>query len=58
MNKYDLINALSSAEEDEILIDIDGVLYEIDENIGHEDQKFDGFDTLYPAAIVLKVKYE
>ena len=30
MNKYDLINALSSAEEDEVFIDIDGTLYEID----------------------------
>ena len=26
MNKYDLINALSSAEEDEVFIDIDGTL--------------------------------
>lgn len=58
MNRLDLIDALSSADEEEVLIDIDGVLYEIDENIGHEEQKFDGFDTLYPAAIVLKVKDE
>lgn len=58
MNRLDLIDALSSADEEEVLIDIDGVLYEIDENIGHEEQKFDGFDTLYPAAIVLKPKDE
>ena len=58
MNKYDLINALSLCEEDEVFIDINGTLYEIDKELGHEEQKFDGFDTLYPAAIVLKVKDE
>ena len=58
MNRLDLIDALSSCEEDEVLIDINGTLYEIDEELGHEEQKFDGFDTLYPASIVLKVKDE
>ena len=48
MNKYDLINALSSAEEDEVFIDIDGTLYEIDEELGHQPETFDGFDTAYP----------
>ena len=42
MNKYDLINALSSAEEDEVFIDIDGTLYEIDEELGHQPETFDG----------------
>ena len=54
MNKYDLINALSSAEEDEVLLVIDGTLYEIDEELGHQPEKFDGFDTAYPALIYLK----
>ena len=58
MNRYDLIDALSSSEEDEVFIDINGTLYEIDEELGHEPEKFDGFDTLYPAAIFLKVKNE
>ena len=54
MNKYDLINALSSAEEDEAFIDINGALYEIDEELGHQPETFDGFDTAYPALIYLK----
>ena len=54
MNKSELIGLLSSAEEDEVLIDVDGTLYEIE--IDHIEQTFDGFCTLYPAAISLKPK--
>ena len=58
MNKYDLIDALSSCEEDEVFIDIDGTLYDIDSDLGHEPEKFDGFDTAYPALIFLKPKFD
>lgn len=54
MNKSELIKLLSSAEEDEVLIDVDGTLYEIE--IDHVEESFDGFYTLYPAAISLKPK--
>lgn len=54
MNKSELIEHLFSAEEDEVLIDVDGTLYEIE--IDHVEQSFDGFYTLYPAAISLKPK--
>lgn len=56
MNKYDLISALSSSEENDVLIEIDGVLYEINEELDHAPEVFDGFDIAYPAAIVLKPK--
>lgn len=54
MNKSELIELLYSAEEDEVLIDVDGTLYEIE--IDHIPESFDGFYTLYPAAISLKPK--
>lgn len=58
MNKFDLIDALSSKSEQEVLIEIDGMLYEIEEDLGYAPAAFDGFDTVYPAAIVLKPKME
>lgn len=54
MNKSDLIEALSSSEENEVLIEIDGVSYEIDTELVHLPEEFDGFYTAYPAAIGLK----
>lgn len=56
MRKSELIKLLSSSEEDEVLIDVDGTLYEFE--TGHVDEAFDGFYTLYPAAISLKPKME
>ena len=56
MNKSELIELLSSAEEDEVLIDVDGTLYEIE--IDHVAESFDGFYTAYPAAISLKPRNE
>lgn len=52
MKKSELIERLSSASEDEVYIEIDGVLYDID--FGHEEEKFDGFYTAYPASLTLK----
>lgn len=52
MNKSELINLLYSNSEEELYIEKDGYLYEIE--IGHQEEQFDGFDTVYPACIVLK----
>jgi hypothetical protein len=52
MKKSELLKILSSASEDEVLIDVHDVAYEIE--IGHLEESFDGFDTLYPACITLK----
>lgn len=56
MNKSRLIRLLSSASEDEVSIEIDGTLYDISEDTGHEEEKFDGFCEVYPASLVLKPK--
>ena len=52
MKKSELIERLSSASEDEVFIEVDGLLYDID--FGHEEEKFDGFFTAYPASLILK----
>ena len=54
MKKSDLIELLYSASEEEVLIEIDDVLYEIE--IDHIEETFDGFDTVYPACLALKIK--
>jgi len=54
MNKSELIELLYSCDEEDVLIDIDGTLYEIE--IDHVPEAFDGFYTLYPASISLKPK--
>ena len=56
MKKSELIERLSSASEDEVFIEIDGILYDID--FGHEEEKFDGFVTFYPASLTLRPKDE
>ncbi len=52
MTKSELIRQLSSASEDEVLIEIDGTLYEFD--FGHQEETFDGFYTVFPACLTLK----
>ncbi len=52
MKKSELIRHLSSASEEEVYIEVEGTLYDID--FGHEDEKFDGFYTAYPACLTLK----
>lgn len=54
MNKLKLIELLSSAEENEVLVEIDGLQYEITD-IGRVEEEFDGFCEVLPAAITLKV---
>lgn len=56
MKTSDLIELLSSANEEEVFIEIDDTLYEIE--IGHQEEMFDGFDTVYPACLTLKPKQE
>lgn len=52
MKKSELIELLSSSDEEEVFIDVDDTLYEIEPD--HVDEVFDGFDTVYPACIALK----
>lgn len=54
MKTSKLIEILCSASEDEVLIEIDDTLYEIE--VGHQDEAFDGFDTVYPACLTIKAK--
>ena len=54
MKKLELIEILCSASEEEVLIEIDNTLYEIE--VGHQDEVFDGFDTVYPACLTIKAK--
>ena len=54
MKKSRLIELLSSADEDYVAIDVDGQLYGISDEPGHEPEQFDGFDTAYPAMIVIR----
>ena len=57
MNRLELIEILSSSDEEEVLIQIDDTLYEVDDDVIHKEETFDGFYTAYPAAIVLKPKH-
>ena len=57
MKTYELIDILSSSEDDgfeDVLINIDGTLYEVSHDIDFQDEAFDGFDTVFPAAVVLR----
>ena len=54
MTTSKLIEILCSASEEEVLIEIDDTLYEIE--VGHQDEVFDGFDTVYPACLTIKAK--
>lgn len=56
MNKLELIELLYSNDEEEVFIEIDDTLYEIE--IGHQEETFDGFDTVYPASLILKPKQD
>lgn len=56
MNRLQMIEILSSSDEEEVLIQIEDVLYDVDDDIIHKEETFDGFYTAYPAAIVLKPK--
>lgn len=56
MNRLELIEILSSSDEEEVLIQIEDVLYDVDDELIHKEETFDGFYTAYPASIVLKTK--
>lgn len=56
MKTSELIEILCSASEEEVYVEIDDTLYEIE--IGHQDEAFDGFDTVYPACLTFKPKNE
>ena len=54
MNRLKLIELLSSCDEEDVYIEIDDVQYDI--KLDKSEECFDGFDTVYPAAIILKAK--
>ena len=57
MKTYELIDILSSREDEgfeDVMIDIDGTLYEVSRDIDFQDETFDGFDTVFPASVVLR----
>lgn len=54
MKKSKLIELLSSADEEYVQMEIDGQLYGISEDFGHESEQFDGFATAYPASLTLR----
>lgn len=54
MKISDLIEALYSVDEEEVYVNLDGVLYEIE--IEHHEETFDGFDTVEPSCISVKAK--
>ena len=56
MKTSDLIELLSSANEEEVFMEINDTLYEIE--MGYQEEMFDGFDTVYPACLTLKPKRE
>ena len=51
-----LIDVLSSCEEDEVYIGIDGVLHDIEDTPNHQEATFDGFDEVYPPSVSLTLK--
>lgn len=54
MKKSRLIELLSSVDEEYVALEIDGQLYGIADEPGHVPEQFDGFDTAFPAMIVLR----
>lgn len=52
MKISDLIERLSCADEKEVYVEINGVQYDFE--LGQCEETFDGFFTVFPAAIVLR----
>lgn len=55
MKKSELIKLLSSNDEEEVLITINGLNYEISTEVEHLPEAFDGFISFFPAALGLKL---
>ena len=55
MNKYELIDLLSSSDEEDVYIEAEDVLLD-DFSVEHVEDQFDGFDTVYPSCIKLVAK--
>lgn len=52
MKKSELIARLSSMPEDEVYVEIDDVQYDMKVDVS--EATFDGFYTVYPAAVIIK----
>lgn len=55
MNKYDLIELLTSNDEEDVSVIINGTEYDISPEVEHIPESFDGFATAFPASIGLKL---
>ena len=55
MNKYELIDLLSSSDEEDVYIEAEDGLLD-DFSVEHVEEQFDGFDTVYPSCIKLVAK--
>ena len=58
MTKYDLIELLCSADEEHVLVDVEGTLYDLRPEVDHEPECFDGITAAAPASAVLKLSAE
>lgn len=54
MKKSDLIRLLFSNDEEEVFITIDDTIYDIDKEVEHQPEAFDGFYSYFPASFSLK----
>ena len=50
MNKYELIDLLSSSDEEDVYIEAEDGLLD-DFSVEHVEEQLDGFDTVYPSCI-------
>ena len=55
MNKYELIDLLSSSDEEDVYIEAEDGLLD-DFSVEHVEDQFDGFDTVYQSCIKLVAK--
>lgn len=55
MKRLELIRLLSSSDEEDVLVIIDGREYDISQEVEHIPEAFDGFVSFFPAALGLKL---
>lgn len=58
MKKSKLIELLYSADEEDVTVEVDGLLYDISPELGHEEERFDGFCSVSPATVFLRLTDE
>lgn len=58
MKKSKLIELLYSVDEEDVTVEVDGQLYDISPDLGHEEEHFDGFCSVFPATVFLRLTDE